>query len=1459
MAFDQPTRNRLQRFVNESRKVLEEEFTRQLQNDYGLDPVSGTVTDMDKLRDLNDAQRETARILRDTLAHYRASQQADARTGLDRIVREQAFTVLNRLAALRLAEARGLLVESVGNGYQAKGFQLYARLAGTGLGETGDAYRVYLFSVFDELAQDLPTLFDRYAPQGRLFPREAALLQVLPLINHAEIEPLWAEDETIGWIYQYFNSTEERKKMRKDSAAPRNSRELAVRNQFFTPRYVVEFLTDNTLGRIWYEMCQGNTRLKDTCQYLVRRPNEVFLAKSTVDEKYDREVKTLADALRQGRIPDWPAEERAQGDLAIQLGHCVDAYQRDGEPAKHRHLEEQYRALDDLTAVPLQELWDFLFLCARADRQSGCGTIFRRGSLAMGAAQEILERLRAGEGEEHAQEELLRAPVLVPYRPRKDPREIRLLDPACGSMHFGLYAFDLFEAIYEEAWDSGDSSVLQEAYANKENFLMDVPRLIIEHNIHGIDIDPRAVQIAGLSLWLRAQRAWKDQGVKPADRPRIRRSNIVCAEPMPGSPEMLEDFVATLDPPLLGELVRTVFDRMKLAGEAGALLKIEEEIRTAIEDARRAWEEFESRPLELFTTEELNQTRRPGAQQEPTGLDRVLAKGRGPMTTDFWDTAENQVIDALRGYAEHAETDAYQRRLFADDAARGFAFIDLCRKRYDAVVMNPPFGEASSESYKYIDDRYQDWNKNVLCAFFDRAVNLNTSLGSVGAIYDRTAVIKSTYENFRRRHIVPDNRLRSVADLGWEVLDANVEVTSSILSRVTGPGVFIDVRSAKSDCKGQEILAALKAVECGLHEPRVTVENASRFKRFPNAVIGYDFPGFLRVAFSEFHSLGEQGLSAFQGHALKSEKHFRLWWECYPGSSEVRARLFNGSGFSPYKTRQLATVVAPVPLELIPKDSSTVLRNPTKHFKRGVCFGKRGEFFAAHVLPDGFVFTVEGQSFPIPSKEQALALLGFLNTPLVRYSLNRFCGQHKYSGYVNLLPHIQLENESEIAKYVEETINKHAFAESLDELSPIFGNARPSCESLSDALRLIDFHVQSACEGSRVTERFCSDLYEDGFSLTGEERRVLDEFSAKQPVPELPISDVSGARDLGWFVGQSFCSNALGTVLGRWDIRYATGERQRPALPDPFDPLPVCPPGMLQNAEGLPAEPEDVPANYPLRISWPGILVDDKMHPEDIVARVRDAMEVIWKDRAESIEQEACEFLGVKTLRDYFRRPATFFADHLSRYSKSRRQAPIYWPLSTPSNSYSLWIYYHRLTDQTLYTAVNDFVEPKLKQVADEMAHLQSKAQRASTEEKDLERLSDLEVELREFQDELLRIARFWKPNLNDGVLITAAPLWRLFQHKPWQKKLKETWETLEGGGYDWAHLALSIWPDRVVRASHKDRSYAIAHDLEAALWEEAEVTKKTKSGKATSKVEWCPRKLTEAELSAIVAEVKAR
>ena len=255
---------------------------------------------------------------------------------------------------------------------------------------------------------------------------------------------------------------------------------------------------------------------------------------------------------------------------------------------------------------------------------------------------------------------------------------------------------------------------------------------------------------------------------------------------------------------------------------------------------------------------------------------------------------------------------------------------------------------------------------------------------------------------------------------------------------------------------------------------------------------------------------------------------------------------------------------------------------------------------------------------------------------------------------------------------------------------------------------------------------------------------------------------------------------------------------------------------------------------YPIEIPWDGILVDDPGHPYDFIKRVQDVMGIIWKDRASAIEQEACEILGVKTLRDYFRKPAAFFADHLKRHSKSRRQAPIYWPLSTASGGYTLWVYYHRLNDQTLFTCVNDFVEPKIRQVKETLNTLKQKGSgRSKDEEKEFETLETLLSELQELRDELLRLTKLpWKPNLNDGVQITAAPLWKLFQLSKWKKTLKETWAKLEKGDYDWAHLAFSIWPDRVREKCKTDKSLAIAHDLEKLYQEPPANTKKKRAKK---------------------------
>lgn len=93
-----------------------------------------------------------------------------------------------------------------------------------------------------------------------------------------------------------------------------------------------------------------------------------------------------------------------------------------------------------------------------------------------------------------------------------------------------------------------DLKPLSQTYADQDAFLHDVPRLIIEHNIYGVDIDPRAAQIASLALWLRAQRAWHEAGVKAKDRPQVGLGHVVAAVAPPAEVDLRKRFMEELDP-----------------------------------------------------------------------------------------------------------------------------------------------------------------------------------------------------------------------------------------------------------------------------------------------------------------------------------------------------------------------------------------------------------------------------------------------------------------------------------------------------------------------------------------------------------------------------------------------------------------------------------------------------------------------------------------------------------------------------------------------------------------------------------------------------------------------------------------------------------------------------------------------------------------------------------------------
>lgn len=278
---------------------------------------------------------------------------------------------------------------------------------------------------------------------------------------------------------------------------------------------------------------------------------------------------------------------------------------------------------------------------------------------------------------------------------------------------------------------------------------------------------------------------------------------------------------------------------------------------------------------------------------------------------------------------------------------------------------------------------------------------------------------------------------------------------------------------------------------------------------------------------------------------------------------------------------------------------------------------------------------------------------------------------------------------------------------------------------------------------------------------------------------------------------KDYISYYIGTSLGRWDVRYATGDIPLPSLPNPFAPLAECSPGILQGLDGLPAN--EAPESYPLRIDWDGILVDDPNHPDDIIRRVRDVVEVVWKERAVAIEEEACEILNMSDLRDYFRKTGagSFWDDHIKRYSKSHRRAPIYWLLQSSKKSYALWIYYHRLNKDILFKALLTYVEPKIRREESQLLDLRSQktalgpvSKGAKKFDKDIDRQEMFLSELRDFEAKLRRAANLHlEPDLNDGVVLNIAPLWELV---PW-KEAKSYWDDLLAGKYDWSSIGKQL------------------------------------------------------------------
>ena len=316
-------------------------------------------------------------------------------------------------------------------------------------------------------------------------------------------------------------------------------------------------------------------------------------------------------------------------------------------------------------------------------------------------------------------------------REPKPVKEITFLDPACGSGHFLLYAFDLYYDMY-----------LEEGIISEDQ----VPEFILRHNLHGIDIDLRAIQLSALGLFMKAKSMQPDM--------KVQHMNLVSADAIMLDSEILEEFLEEFrDDSTAQELIETIWQGLENVRELGSLLKVEEQIDGVIE-RQKSW----------------------GSQKS---LDARDWKEKG------WEHWKLDLLAKLKGYYEKAaQTFDINKQMFANEACKGVQLLDLLEQRYDVVATNPPYcgktniGKNISD---FLDEHYPKSKYDLYSAFLERCTNFNIDSGFSSMICQNTFMFTSHFNSFRI-FLAENTWIRTFAHLGpGAFVDIGGEVVNSIM------------------------------------------------------------------------------------------------------------------------------------------------------------------------------------------------------------------------------------------------------------------------------------------------------------------------------------------------------------------------------------------------------------------------------------------------------------------------------------------------------------------------------------------------------------------------------------------------------------------------------------------------------------------------------------------------------
>ncbi len=1155
-----------------------------------------------------------------------------------------------------------------------------------GEGPRDTAYRHYLLHLCAEMAAQIRILFDPDTVPSRLCPRPRALADLLVLLNEKVPVAVWSEDETIGWIYQFFNEEEKAAIFQGFTQGQKiRTSEIPAATQLFTPRWIVRALVENSLGRLWLQM-HPESRLAERLEYL----------------------------------------------------------------------------------VPIQD---------------------------------------------------------APREPLRQVREITLLDPACGTMHFGLVAFDLLAEMYhEELENAGAPGWPREPSVSDA---AEIPATIIEHNLFGIDIDLRAVQLSALTLYLKAK-ALNPQAV-------IRQSNLACADIHLLDGKHLLNFLGMMrfTRSIFERVVRPLWERLKDASQMGSLLRVEQDIAVSIKAERR---------------------RIPGQAKLP------LYDAQGLFEEEVSEDAYrkhlmSQIVEAFHEFARHQAEQGYDETYFVGEATKGLRLLDIMLRRYDVVAANPPYMTNSNMSpvmNVYLKRQYPISKRDLYAAFIDRCAELLATSGRLAMITQQSFMFISSYEDLRA-DLMEKTAIEAMihvgshafAEIGGEKVNTTLYVLRRELDtarRANSTGVYFRlVREPDAEAKQLGFERAVAALRVGDSTSPVYRYCQGDFAAIPGAPWVYWITPGLRRLFQTLPKLRETAQTRHGMATIDNFRFLRYWWEVGTfrigfECSNAQEALITGKKWFPHMKggsfrrwwgnqeymvnwaqdgEELKCSVAEKSLQLFGNSNwSRWINSVDVYFRPGVTWSAlSAKGLSARLMPKGFIIGHKGPAVFADSRRTDIMLLGLLNARFTQTLLAITSPTIDFTvGQLSNLP-VPTRPSERLQVFVEQAVTLARERSAEDETTYEFV-APPAWHGGVEDM------VEHARELAEVEQQIDEEVYHL-YGITTAGRQAIEaelaeatmaaddsgENSENEPTAE--DNDVAPSAEIvpdASTVAGGLSRQGLAT---RW-VSYAVG-----IVLGRFQP-------GVEGALGFGRVSSEQAATLRALAVPSGVAVLDPGHEDDLVTLVERALTLLLGEA--QVEPLLAAATGGRPLTEWLVRD--YFKQHVQQY----RKRPIYWLLQSPKKRYSLWLFHEHITRDTLHLLQGHrYLGGRINRARSE---IQVRRERLApipqgAERRRLEREIDaLEGELTDLEAFAKALAAVtsrtntrgeivgWAPELDDGVLINLAPLWTLLPS--WSTEPKQCWQALERGDYDWSHTAMRYWPDRVRAKCQTNASYALAHGVAA-------------------------------------------